>query len=115
FIDYESIVNLTIVYGLLVTLGTFGMLIVGQMYKIVPFLVWYHKYGSKAGLEKVPMLKDMFNEKFAEGQLVLMLIGIILSTTGLLTKFYLLVLIGFLFLFLSSLIFAFNMFTIYRS
>ncbi len=115
FFDYESIANLTIVYGILVTLGTFGMLIVGQMYKIVPFLVWYHKYGSKVGLEKVPMLKDMFNEKLAEGQLVLMLIGIILSSTGLLTKFYLLVLIGFLFLFLSSLIFAFNMFTIYRN
>ena len=42
------------------------------MYKIVPFLVWFHKFSVKVGLEPVPMLKDMFNEKFAKIEFVLM-------------------------------------------
>lgn len=115
FFNYELITNLTLVYGILVTIGTFGMLIVGQMYKIVPFLVWYHKYSSKAGLENVPLLKDMFNEKIAEYQMFLMISGIILSSMGLLIQMYFIVFWGSLLLFLSSLIFAFNMYKIYKS
>lgn len=114
FFDYESFTNLTLVYGILITLGVFGMLIVGQMYKIVPFLVWYHKFSSKVGLENVPMLKEMFNEKIAEYQMYLMIGGIIISSSGLLVQIKLLTLLGFLLLFLSSVIFAFNMYKIYR-
>ena len=35
----------------------------GYLYKIVPFLVWTHKYSEKVGKEKVPTLKEMMNEK----------------------------------------------------
>jgi hypothetical protein len=115
FYDYESITNLTLVYGLLVLEGVFGLLIVGQMYKIVPFLVWYHKYSSKVGLENVPMLKDMFNENLAEYQMYLMFAGIIISVLGLILKLNLLVMTGFALLFVSSLIFVFNMYKIFRS
>jgi len=115
FYDYESITNLTLVYGLLVLEGVFGLLIVGQMYKIVPFLVWYHKYSSKVGLENVPMLKDMFNENLAEYQMYLMFAGIIISVLGLILKLNLFETIGFALLFASSLIFVFNMYKIFRS
>lgn len=115
FFEYESIKNLTLVYGLISLLGSFGILIIGQMYKIVPFLVWYHKYSSKVGIENVPTLKDMFDEKLANLQLVIMLTGIFIAIVGLMINVKVITLIGFLFLFASSLIFAYNMAKIYRS
>ncbi len=115
FFDYESIVNLTLVYGIIVIYGFFGTLILGQMYKIVPFLVWYHKYSSKVGIEIVPMLKDMFNEKLAEYQLYLLLGGIVISSSGLLINKGIVVLIGFILLLTNSIIFTINMIKIFRS
>ena len=115
FFEYESIKNLTLTYGFIVLFGYISFLIVGQMYKIVPFLVWYHKYSSKVGLEKTPMLKDMFNEKLAEVQFYLMIAGLFILIPSLLIDLQFLVLIAFLFFAISSIAFGFNMVKIFRS
>ncbi|MCR4416184.1 MAG: hypothetical protein NUV92_00360 [Ignavibacteria bacterium] len=115
FFDYESIKNLTLLYGFTVLVGYVSFLIVGQMYKIVPFLVWYHKYSSKVGLQHVPMLKDMFNEKLAEIQFYLMIAGLVLLVPSLMIEIEILVFISFLLFALSSFIFGYNMITIFRS
>lgn len=115
FIEYENITNLTLVYGFMIIVAYISTLIVGQMYKIVPFLVWYHKYSSKVGIEKVPMLKEMFSEKLAELNLYLMLVGIIISVLSFLSQINILLLIGFVLLFISSVIFSFNMIKVLRS
>ena len=115
FIEYENITNLTLVYGFMIIVAYISTLIVGQMYKIVPFLVWYHKYSSKIGIEKVPILKEMFSEKLAELNLYLMLVGIIISVLSFLSQINILLLIGFVLLFISSVIFSFNMIKVFRS
>jgi len=115
FFEYEYKPNLTLIYGFMIIVAYISTLIVGQMYKIVPFLVWYHKYSSKVGIENVPMLKDMFNENLAEYNLFLMLAGIITSVFAFLSQINLLLLSGFALLFLSSIIFSFNMYKIFRS
>ena len=114
FGNTNGIMNLTLVYGYLIIFGYLSMLIVGQMYKIVPFLVWYHKYSSKVGLEKVPMLKEMFNEKYAEYGFYLMLTAIMGTVAALLLRSEIGLLISFSVMFLSSLIFSLNMITIFR-
>ncbi len=114
FFNYEEIKNLTLAYGLLVFIGAFGLLIVGQMYKIVPFLVWYHKYSSKVGLESVPMLKDMFSEKIAHYNFYTLIAGLVGALTGLLTEINVIIVSGFILLFISSLFFSYNMYTIFR-
>lgn len=114
FIDYQKVLNLTLIYGYLIIFGYLSMLIVGQMYKIVPFLVWYHKYSSKVGLEPVPMLKDMFNENYAQIQFYLMLTSILGSLYSLAFQNEIGLLISFSLMFLSSLIFLSNMITISR-
>ncbi|MEO8231243.1 MAG: cbb3-type cytochrome c oxidase subunit I, partial [Ignavibacteriota bacterium] len=86
FGNASSIINLTLVYGYLIVFGYLSMLIVGQMYKIVPFLVWYHKYSSKVGLEKVPLIKDMFNENYAGYGFYIMLTAVIGTVASLLLK-----------------------------
>lgn len=112
--DYSTLINFSLIYGVLIVLGFISMLIVGQMYKIVPFLVWYHKYSSKVGIEKVPMLKDMFNEKYAVYGFYLMII----STAGIITALGLRNInifgVSAVILFISGIIFLFNMITIFR-
>ncbi len=115
FFNYERVINLTLVYGFLVLIGFASVLIVGQMYKIVPFLVWYHKYSSKVGIANVPMLKDMFSESLATYQFYLMISGIVLSVVALLFQLATLLMIGFATLLISSVIFSFNMIKIFRS
>lgn len=50
---------------ILALLGWLGCLMAGQTYKIVPFLVWYHRYAGRAGREKVPLLREMYDERVA--------------------------------------------------
>lgn len=115
FYDYEAIKNLTLIYGFLVLIGYISFLIIGQMYKIVPFLVWYHKYSSKVGIEKTPMLKDMFDEKLAEIQFYMMIIGLIILIPSLFLDLQSFALIAFLLFSISSIVFGFNMLKILRS
>ena len=114
FVDYQNILNLTLIYGYMIIFGYLSMLIVGQMYKIVPFLVWYHKYSSKVGIEKVPMLKEMFNEKYAGYGLYLMIAAILGSIYSLTFRSEIGLLVSFSIMFISSLIFSINMITIFR-
>ena len=114
FVDYQNILNLTLIYGYMIIFGYLSMLIVGQMYKIVPFLVWYHKYSSKVGIEKVPMLKEMFNEKYAGYGLHLMIAAILGSIYSLTFRSEIGLLVSFSIMFISSLIFSINMITIFR-
>jgi len=49
------------VYGLLGLFGLVGLAILGMLYKIVPFLVWFHSYSRHIGLAKIPALADMYS------------------------------------------------------
>ena len=42
-----------------------GQSIIGYLYKIVPFLVWQHRYGPLAGRQKVPLMREMLHERLA--------------------------------------------------
>jgi hypothetical protein len=49
------------VYGLLALLGLVGLAILGMLYKIVPFLVWFHSYSRHIGRVKLPALAEMYS------------------------------------------------------
>lgn len=49
------------VYGLLALAGLVGLAILGMLYKIVPFLVWFHSYSRHIGRAKVPTLGEMYS------------------------------------------------------
>jgi hypothetical protein len=51
------------VYALIAILGVVGMAILGMLYKILPFLVWYRSYGPWVGRAKVPSLGDLFSTR----------------------------------------------------
>jgi cbb3-type cytochrome oxidase subunit 1 len=49
------------VYGFLGLVGLVGLAILGFLYKIIPFLVWYHSYSPLIGRAKVPALADLYS------------------------------------------------------
>ncbi len=64
----------------------FAFLINGHLYKIVPFLVWFHRYSDKVGKERVPMLHEMYPKKMADFEFWFGAVGSILVAWGLLAK-----------------------------
>ena len=49
----------------------FVLVLVGTLYHIVPFLVWVHRYSDRLGLEAVPMIDDLYDDRLATADLVL--------------------------------------------
>lgn len=109
FYDSTKITSITLAYGYMIFVGFISMLIIGQMYKILPFLTWYHKYSSKAGIEKVPMLREMYNEKIAGTEYYLMIIAVIGVIVSVLLNENTALLIFLLVMLSSAVLFVFNM------
>lgn len=66
-------------------LGLIGMVtntIVGVMYHIVPFVVWWEVYAPRLGTEQVPLLKQLYDERSAERQLYGLNGGLLLMLAG---------------------------------
>jgi hypothetical protein len=66
-----------------VLLGALTMFVAGHAYKIVPFLVWYHRFGPLVGTRKVPRVADLYSERVAalDGALLVAgWVGLALST-----------------------------------
>ena len=51
--------------GLAAFVGWLGQSTIGYLYKIVPFLVWQHRYGPLVGHQKVPLMRELLQERWA--------------------------------------------------
>ncbi len=76
--------RLPLAYGLLALPGFVGSIVVGQLAKIVPFLVWLHRFSPCIGLMQVPKAADLLPERPQWLQLVLMHGGLIGLLAGVL-------------------------------
>ena len=72
--------TLFILFGFMLFFGFFVFFIVGHIYKILPFLVWYQRYSPLVGKIKVPMLNEMVKEKVADIQFWITTVGVILCS-----------------------------------
>jgi hypothetical protein len=55
--------QLETVYGWLGIAGVVSFTVLGFLYKIVPFQVWYHSYSRAVGRAQVPTLADLYSER----------------------------------------------------
>ena len=51
------------VYGFLGLLGVVSLAIIGMLYKIIPFLVWFGRYSRQIGRAQVPSLADLYSTR----------------------------------------------------
>ncbi len=60
-----------------ILLGALALFIAGHYYKIVPFLVWYHRFGPLVGKRKVPKVADLFSARAANAGGALLVLGFV--------------------------------------
>src|ERR1017187_7648390 len=58
------------------SLGVISFAIIGMLYKIIPFLIWFGIYSKQIGRAQVPSLADLYSEK-------LQIVGYIAFVAGL--------------------------------
>ena len=63
--------------------GFFAFVIIGNFYKIIPFLVWFHIYSPLIEERVVPMLHELLPNRLAHLQWFFSLSGLLLSTLAL--------------------------------
>ncbi|MBE0490727.1 MAG: hypothetical protein IBX44_00575 [Sulfurospirillum sp.] len=78
-----------ILFGFLFFFGFLLFFIVGHIYKILPFLVWYQRFSPLVGKMKVPMLNQMIKEKQADVQFFITFVGMALGCVGIIFTSYL--------------------------
>jgi hypothetical protein len=63
-------------YGIALIVGALSMFVAGHYYKIVPFLVWYHRFGPRVGKgTPVPKVADLIAARPAAAAAVLLPLG----------------------------------------
>jgi len=68
----------------IILVGFFGFLIIGNFYKIIPFLVWFHIYSPLIEERSVPMLHELLPENLSNLQWIYSTLGLIVSSIGIL-------------------------------
>lgn len=63
----------------LMLMGWVSLMVVGHLYKIIPFLAWLNRYGEKAGKESVPLLRDLYSRTAAEWSFRLLVAGLVVT------------------------------------
>lgn len=76
--------NLLLTIGWILFLGYITFIIIGHLYKIVPFLVWYQRFSPLIGKQKVPMLADMVPVFSAKFQFMFSSSGVVICGLGIL-------------------------------
>lgn len=83
-------------------LGFIASMIIGHLYKIVPFLVWFERFAPLVGKEKVPMLHEMYSKEGANMMFWFTSVGVVLAGLGLMGESDLLFKAGASFLFMGA-------------
>jgi hypothetical protein len=73
-------------YGFLALLGVLSFAILGMLYKVVPFLIWYGSYSREIGRSKVPALADLYSTSLQAIGYWTYLAGFLLTSIGILTS-----------------------------
>ena len=102
--------TLFILFGFILFFGFFVYFIVGHIYKILPFLVWYQRYSPLVGKRKVPMLHEMIKDKVADIQFWITSVGIILSSIAILSHLNWLFVIGSVVMAFSTMLVIYNIY-----
>jgi len=85
-------------------IGFFSFVIIGNFYKIIPFLVWFHVYSPLIEERAVPMLHELLDNRLAHLQWFYALMGLLLTSLAFIVQNRELFFGGVVLLSLSSLI-----------
>ena len=65
---YSVSIKWVFIYGLFLFAGWISSIILGMTFKTLPFIVWNDRYKKLNGLAKIPLPRNLFNEKLLKYQ-----------------------------------------------
>lgn len=81
-------------YGFLALIGIVTFAIIGMLYKVIPFLVWFATYSRHIGRARVPSLADLYSEPMQVAGFWFHLTGLVVTGTGIVIAHNLVVRVG---------------------
>lgn len=67
--------RLATAYVTALVLGGLSLFVAGHYYKILPFLVWYHRFGPLVGRRPVPRVADLYSARLGDAAAALLGLG----------------------------------------
>jgi hypothetical protein len=80
------VLRMTSIYGMSIIFGVISMLIFGQTYKTLPFIIWLDRYQNYVGKFKTPLPRELYSEKIAAYQFYSYLISVSLILIGIVSN-----------------------------
>ncbi|WP_294961425.1 hypothetical protein [Sulfurimonas sp.] len=94
--------------------GFFGFLIIGNFYKIIPFLIWFQIYSPLIEEQEVPMLHELLPQKLTNLQFLFSSIGLGVSVLGLSISTYSIFYTGAVLLIVGAILFFISIYKIFE-
>lgn len=69
-------------YGTVLLGAILGYAVIGTLYHIVPFIVWLEQYSDRVGLERVPAIDDLYDDRIAAGDFLTTALGVSILLTA---------------------------------
>jgi hypothetical protein len=69
-------------YVFVLVVGGITLFIAGHYFKIVPFLVWFHRYGSRVGKGTVSRVAELYSARAVHVALALFVLGVLTTAVG---------------------------------
>ncbi len=105
-------IRIDLLYGILIIFGFLSSLVLGQTYKTLPFIIWLKKYHAKVGKTKVPLPQELYSDKVAKWHFYTYAAGIVLLIAGVLMASVWLIKAAAVFIFITAVLYNFNVFKI---
>jgi hypothetical protein len=94
--------------------GFFGFLIIGNFYKIIPFLIWFQIYSPLIEEQDVPMLHELIPQKLTNLQFIFSSLGLGVSALGILITTYSIFYTGALLLIIGAALFFISIYKMFE-
>lgn len=112
FSFFSQMISLPILAPLLFIVGFALFTTNAMLYKIIPFLVWFHRFGHLIGIVPVPLMKDIMPRRNAKIQIIINIFFLLFLTLGNMFSQNLMIKLSGGLLMLSSLLLLYNLFCI---
>jgi hypothetical protein len=111
-IPQEYITRINLIYGISLIYGFLTALILGQMYKTLPFIVWLKLYQDKVGKFKTPLPADMHSEEAAQAHYFFFIAAFSLLIGGVWFQEHMLIKASAFFMIITALLYGYNTYKI---
>ncbi len=111
--DEALAARVAVVYAFLGLIGWITLMIIGMSYRVVPLLVWLHRYSPIVHDEVVPRVGELYSERCQVWSFLLLIPGVVLAAGSLLLESVIGLRAGLLLLGGGLLLFESNMLCVY--